>query len=161
LSDSTRLPPAPTPIVVAAATEPATEPVAGSVPGPASGQPPTPPVVPAAAVGISASATTPPAGITTTSISRQPELVYDETKPRRVLREGIVGTSLSPDAPTWYQLESFRRREGLLNYLWVENVKETDLSRWRGKRVFVSGDEYRDRRWQTPVLKVVSIQAAF
>lgn len=92
---------------------------------------------------------------------RQPELIYDEKRPRRVLREGVVGVTVSPDGPGWYQLDSFRRGESILDYLIVEDPKQTDLAKWRGKRVFIEGDEYRDRRWRTPVLKIVSIRPAF
>lgn len=92
---------------------------------------------------------------------RQPELVYDEKRPRRVMREGIVGLTISPDGPGWYQLNSIRRGESVHDYLIVEDAKKSDLSKWMGKRVFVEGEEYRDRRWRTPVLKVTSIRPAF
>lgn len=90
---------------------------------------------------------------------RQPELVYDDTRPRRVMREGVVKFSLSPDSPSSYELDSFRRGEDILNYLVEEDPKKSDMAKWSGKRVFVEGDEYRDRRWRTPVLKVISVQA--
>lgn len=100
-----------------------------------------------------------PVEISTSVQYRQPVLIYDENRPRRVLREGVVGLSISPDAPGWYQLDSFRRGEGLIDYLIVDDPKKTDLSKWRGRRVFIEGDEYRDRRWRTPVLKITSIRA--
>jgi len=90
---------------------------------------------------------------------RQPELVVDDTRPRRVMREGVVKFSLSPDSPSSYELDSFRQGEDILNYLVEEDPKKSDMAKWRGKRVFVEGDEYRDRRWRTPVLKVISVQA--
>jgi hypothetical protein len=77
------------------------------------------------------------------------------------MREGVVKFSISPDAPGTYELDSFRRGEGTLDYLIVNDPKKSDLAKWRGKRVFVEGDEYRDRRWRTPVLKVISVQAAY
>ena len=92
---------------------------------------------------------------------RQPELVYDDKRPRRVMREGIVGLTVSPDGPGWYQLNSIRRSEGVHDYLIVEDAKKADLSKWMGKHVFVEGEEYRDRRWRTPVLKVTSIRPSF
>jgi len=101
-----------------------------------------------------------PVDISTSVQYRQPVLIYDETRPRRVLREGVVGLSISPDAPGWYQLDSFRRGERPLDYLLVEDPKKTDLSKWRGKRVFIEGDEYRVRQWRTPVVKIISIRAA-
>ena len=104
---------------------------------------------------------TSPVEISTSVQYSQPKLVYDENRPRRVLREGLVALTGSPDAPTLHQLNSFRHREGVLDYLLIEDPKQIDLFKWRGKRVFIEGDEYRDRRWQTPVLKVRSIRAAF
>ncbi len=110
---------------------------------------------------ITAATTTAPIDISSSVQYRQPELVYNENQPRRVLREGLVAMAMSPDAPTLFQLDSFRRREGALDYLMAEDPKEFVLSKWRGKRVFIEGDEYRDRRWRTPVLKIRSIRAAF
>ncbi len=109
----------------------------------------------------SAAPAAPPLEISTSLQYRQPELVYDETRPRRVLREGLIGFAMSPDAPTQFQLNSFRHREGALDYLLAEDPKQFEFSKWRGKRVFIEGDEYRDRRWQTPVLKVRSIRTSF
>ena len=115
----------------------------------------------APAVSPSPNITAAPVDISSSVQYRQPELVYNENQPRRVLREGLVAMAMSPDAPTLFQLDSFRRREGALDYLMAEDPKEFVLSKWRGKRVFIEGDEYRDRRWRTPVLKIRSIRAAY
>lgn len=141
-----------------------------ATPAPGTDRPATPvsPAVPSATpvaafnqVAPTVPATPIPVEIGASVQYRQPELVYDDKRPRRVLREGVVGLTISPDGPGWYQLDSFRRGESILDYLIVEDVKQTDLAKWRGKRVFIEGDEYRDRRWRTPVLKVVSIRPAF
>ena len=131
-------------------TSPGPAPTSVSIPASTPTTPPTPVATALAPVEVSA-------GVR----NRQPELIYDETRPRRVLREGIVRMTVSPDGPGAYQLDSFRHGEGTQDYLIPLDKKKTDLGKWFGKRVFIEGDEYRDRRWRTPVLKVVSIQAAF
>ena len=117
--------------------------------------------VPAAPASVStANETKAPVRISSSVRYRQPELIYDDTRPRRVFREGMVRYSMSPDAPSTFELVSFRRGEGLQDYLMVEDPKKSDLSKWQGKRVFVEGEEFRDRRWRTPVLKVISVRSA-
>lgn len=155
-----RNPPAGTPLVTP-------EPAVDAPPSIPVTPPPTLPIRPEPVAVLTPKANQPapdtnaaPVEISTSVQYRQPFLTYDENRPRRVLREGVIGLSMSPDAPSWYQLDSFRRGESLIDYLIVDDPKKTDLSKWRGKRVFIEGDEYRDRRWRTPVLKIISVRAA-
>ncbi|HAB15890.1 MAG TPA: hypothetical protein DCE44_05515, partial [Verrucomicrobiales bacterium] len=76
--------------------------------------------------------------------------------PRYVVREGFVERTVSPQAPTDYELRGGFYREGLINYLLLEPQK--DLRKFSGKRVMASGFEYSDSRWPTPVLKIQDIQ---
>ena len=80
-----------------------------------------------------------------------------EAKPREVLREGMVGTAWSVQAPGYLELTSLDK-EGKLDYLISENP-DLDLSQYRGQHVLLSGEEWRDSRWKTPLLKVKSIQS--
>ncbi|MBN8247361.1 MAG: hypothetical protein J0L84_07945, partial [Verrucomicrobia bacterium] len=48
--------------------------------------------------------------------------------------------------------------EGVLDYLYIE--PQDDLKKFLGQRVRVEGEEYRDSRWRTPVLKVKSVELA-
>lgn len=74
--------------------------------------------------------------------------------PRRVTREGTVKPSRNIQAPGHHQLEN---KEGLVNYL-VPGDPDLELERFRGVRVRITGTEWRDSRWITPLLKVESIR---
>lgn len=109
------------------------------------------PVIPSPAVPI----TTPATPITTAATPVPPA----EVKPRHVIRDGVVGSAVSVQAPGYYELKSIHG-EGVVDYL-VSESSEIDLGKFRGKAVTISGEEWRDVRWKTPVLKVKSIEAAF
>lgn len=87
---------------------------------------------------------------------RAPDPVPDS--PRQVLREGIVRKTWSPQAPTEYELREAEYNQGVMNYLFLE--PQADLRKFVGQRVRVEGEEYRDSRWRTPVLKIQTIELA-
>lgn len=92
--------------------------------------------------------------------SAQPEIVHTD-KPRQVIREGVVGVAMSPQAPGDYQLNNFRKGEGMIGFLATDNP-EIKLSSWRWRRVLITGEEYLDVRWpKSPLIKVTSIQPAY
>jgi SH3-like domain-containing protein len=83
---------------------------------------------------------------------------------REVVRQGIVRRSDNIQSPGYFELRSvhqpaswFRKSEGLLDYLIVEDP-EIRLESFEGQRVFINGEEWRDERWRTPVLKVKRIR---
>lgn len=78
-----------------------------------------------------------------------------DAKPREVLREGLVGTAWSVQAPGYLELLSLDK-EGKLDYL-VSETPDLDLSQYRGQHVILAGEEWRDSRWKTPLLKVKSV----
>ena len=82
----------------------------------------------------------------------------DSAQPRQVLREGIVRRSWNVQSPGHLELRSLRG-EGTLDHL-ISDDPDLDLRQFRGRHVFVTGEEWRDSRWRTPVLKVKSIQSA-
>jgi uncharacterized protein YgiM (DUF1202 family) len=88
----------------------------------------------------------------------------DDQRAREVVREGVVRRSANIQSPSYFELQSvhgpggwFRKSEGLLDYLMVEDP-DLKLEPFEGRRVFIKGEEWRDERWRTPVLKVQSIQ---
>lgn len=79
--------------------------------------------------------------------------------PRVVTREGVVAETWSVKAPSYLELKSFRRREGLMNFLFTDDPK-IDLNRFRNKHVLLTGEEWVDARWaKTPILRVQKIEA--
>jgi hypothetical protein len=148
--------PAPTETKVAEAPQlkpAAADPVATAAPAPV----PTPaPVVPAPVV--TAPALTPATPIATSTPAPSP-VPPAEVKPRHVIRDGIVSGAVSVQAPGYYELRSLHA-EGVVDYL-VSDNPDLNLAKFHGKAVTVSGEEWRDVRWKTPVLKVKSIESAF
>lgn len=128
--------------------------VAQAIPEASPRQEPTP-TAPAAEPIAIPSIPEPPA-----SVPSQPEITHTD-KPRVVIREGIVGLATSPQAPGDYQLNNFRKGEGMIGFLHTDNP-EIKLSSWRWRRVLVTGEEYIDARWPKSVLiKVTAIQPAY
>lgn len=77
--------------------------------------------------------------------------------PRIVEREGIVLPTASIQAPTVYGLYNPDNRR-LIEYLHNPSP-HLDLSRYKGLRIVVTGEEAMDRRWKnTPVLTLQRIQ---
>ena len=88
------------------------------------------------------------------SVEGQPE-----PGPRVVNREGLIGSTWSVQAPSYLELRSFRRREGLINFLFTDDPK-IDLDPFRKKHVVLTGEEWIDPRWpKTPILRVQKIEA--
>ncbi|MSU35121.1 MAG: hypothetical protein EXS36_08395 [Pedosphaera sp.] len=97
------------------------------------------------------------------SVSGERRVAIDEIQyqlaPRVVSREGVVAETWSAAAPSYLELNSFRRREGLMNYLFTDDLK-IDLNSFRNKHVLLAGEEWVDARWpKTPVLRVQKIEA--
>lgn len=96
----------------------------------------------------------------TLSVPSQPNIVHVD-RPRQVIREGVVSVALTPQAPGNYQLDSFRKREGMIAFLYTDDP-EIKLASWRWRRVLVTGEEYVDARWpKSAVIKVTGIQPAY
>jgi hypothetical protein len=74
---------------------------------------------------------------------------------RVVQREGIVRATRSIQAPTWYELRG-TDTGARLNYL-LPADPGPDLRPFRGKRVRVTGEEFLDAGWATPLLRVEKI----
>jgi uncharacterized protein YgiM (DUF1202 family) len=132
-----------------------------SAPDPTSTPAPTaPPAVPPAAHVIAPAAQAPVAPPATNAPPAPPREVLRDANgaviPRKVLREGVVRRSLNIQSPGYYELRS-QRGEGLLDYL-ISEDPAIDLSKFSKRLVFVTGEEWRDERWKTPVLKVSEIQ---
>lgn len=93
----------------------------------------------------------------------QPRVASDagqpEPGPRVVNREGLVGHAWSVQAPSYLELRSSRRHEGLINFLFTDDPK-IDLEPFRKKHVVLTGEEWIDPRWpKTPILRVQKIEA--
>jgi len=125
--------------------------------------PPTPPEAVPEVLAAALPVETAQAPVQTSSeimASAQPEIIHTD-KPRQVIREGVVGVAMSPQAPSDYQLNNFRKGEGMIGFLATDNP-EIKLSSWRWRRVLITGEEYLDVRWpKSPLIKVISIQPAF
>jgi uncharacterized protein YgiM (DUF1202 family) len=87
-----------------------------------------------------------------------PEPAAEEPPPKRVVqREGIVGGTVSIQAPSHYELKSIDDGR-LIDYLYTSSTNVV-LKRYKGRTVLVSGEEELDERWpNTPVLTIQSIQ---
>ncbi len=91
------------------------------------------------------------AGIT---VIKQPEASLQR---RVVRREGLVRSTVSIQAPTYYELLSPGNRK-TINYLHAENL-EVNLKDYRGRRIIVTGEEAIDPRWpKTPLIEVESLE---
>ena len=124
-----------TPATAAVSTPPKTEP---------------PPVVPNPLTAAVASAATTP---TVDSPAAKPE----EARPRRIVRrEGLVRSTVSVQAPSYYELLSPQNHR-TINFLHSE--QGIDLKNYRGHVIVVTGEEAIDPRWpKIPVVEVESIE---
>jgi SH3-like domain-containing protein len=102
---------------------------------------------------------TPPPGATRPTVGNQPSEGSSTTNapPREVSREGIISRSWSPQSPGNFELRSIYG-EGVVDFL-VSATPEVNLARYRGRRVIVTGTEWRDSRWKTPMIRVTTVKA--
>ena len=142
--ESTSISPAEVPVADAVAK---TAPIPPSLRSPA----PVENVAPAAAGVVETAAAIAPAA----PLPAVPVLA--DSAPRRVLREGILRRSWNANSPGNFELRSLRG-EGTLDFL-VNDDPSIDLAKFKGKQVFVTGEEWRDARWKLPVLKVKSVES--
>jgi uncharacterized protein YgiM (DUF1202 family) len=84
-------------------------------------------------------------------------VVQEPPPPRIVEHEGLVRGSFSIQAPTKYQLVSADTKQPI-DYLYTTSTN-LDLSRYKGMRIIVTGEEAIDPRWKnTPVITIQKIQ---
>ncbi len=136
---------------------PVTPPVQSAVTAPPPAAPPTTPTpepaVPPPVTQAPAPTVTPPV---TTPL---PPTVEEPPAKRVVLREGVVGGTVSVQAPSFYRLRSLDNGV-TMDYLYTTKTN-LDLTRYRGLTVRVTGEEGLDERWpNTPVLTIETIQLA-
>jgi uncharacterized protein YgiM (DUF1202 family) len=108
--------------------------------------------------GSTAPATGPGAGMPVPMPAPAPEAATEGAVTERVVeREGMVGDTVSVQAPTYFQLESLDDGKPI-DYLYTTSPNLV-LEHWRGKKVLVKGVESLDERWPaTPVLTIQKIQ---
>ncbi len=148
--------PAPTPPPPPPAAPP-TETTIATPPPPAVAEPVTPPpavATPPPAMTVTPAAPPPPVVLTPaappTPVVTTPTPPEEEPK-RVVTREGIVRSSVSIQAPTYFVLQSLDTGKAV-NYLYSTNIALKDFN---GRRIVVTGEELLDERWpNTPVITV-------
>jgi uncharacterized protein YgiM (DUF1202 family) len=106
-------------------------------------------------------ATEPPTVTTepsTTATNATPVVEENEPPPKRIVqREGIVRGTFSIQAPTKFELISPDNHR-TINYLFSDSA-DLDLSRYKGLRIIITGEEGLDERWRnTPVITIQKIQ---
>jgi uncharacterized protein YgiM (DUF1202 family) len=135
--------PAPTPTPVAQVPEIAMPPTNAPIAPPTSAPTVTPPSAPAVAPPVVETPPVTPAA--------------EEPPPKRIVdHEGVVRTTWSIQAPTKYALVN-PDTGATVDYLYTTSTN-LDLSRWKGHRVIVTGEESLDERWgNTPVITIQRI----
>jgi uncharacterized protein YgiM (DUF1202 family) len=95
--------------------------------------------------------------ISNAAAASEPEV--EEPPPRIVQREGVVRGTASIQAPTRFELWSPDSGQ-TINYLHTTS-SQLDLSRYKGLRIIVTGEESLDERWRsTPVITIQKITVA-
>jgi len=98
--------------------------------------------------------------VTTTAVRRPIILTPMATAPppkRIVRREGFVGGTVSIQAPSHYELKSLESGAPI-DYLHTTSTN-ISLKELKGKKVYVTGEEYVDKRWlKTPVLEIDTLE---
>ena len=117
-------------------------------------QPPTAAALekaPAVTPGLPPAVTDSPAPEAVKPVAQEPPL-------RRVVRrEGLVRSTVSIQAPTYYELLNPDNRK-TINYLHTEKLG-LPLKDYRGRRIIVTGEEAIDPRWpKTPVIEVDNLE---
>jgi hypothetical protein len=84
--------------------------------------------------------------------------VAEEPPPPRIVeREGIVGGTVSIQAPSHYQMYNLDTGK-VMDYLYTTSPNVV-LKKYKGLTVVVTGEEELDERWpNTPVLTIQKIQ---
>jgi SH3-like domain-containing protein len=116
-----------------------------------------PPITAATNLAMNTNAVT-PTGVVPVVPEPKPAPVDDGPPPKRIVqREGVIGGTVSIQAPSYYQLESLETGKPI-DYLYSTSTNLV-LSRYKGKTVLVTGEESLDERWaNTPVLTISKIQ---
>ncbi len=144
-------PPAPTP------APPPLPPAAPPTPAPVSEPPPLAPPVTAPEPPAKPVVETPVAPVVEEPVPTPPEVPEEPLPPRIVSHEGVVRNTWSIQAPTKYALVD-PDSGWTVNYLYTTSTN-LDLSRYKGLRIVVTGEEGLDPRWKnTPVLTIQRIQ---
>lgn len=82
----------------------------------------------------------------------------EETASRLVRREGIVGSTISIQAPTYFRLKNIINKE-TMNYI-KSGMPNLNLEDYKGRHIVVTGEEFVDPRWpRMPVLVIESLEA--
>jgi SH3-like domain-containing protein len=108
-----------------------------------------------------AGAITPPATTDAAAPTAQPVVSdtgadTEEEIKRVVTREGLVRSTVSIQAPTYFVLTSIDTGKPI-NYLFSTNIAIKDF---KGHRIIVTGEEMLDERWpNTPVIAVEKLEA--
>lgn len=77
--------------------------------------------------------------------------------PRIVEREGLVGNSVSIQAPSHFELQSLDDGS-IIDYLYTTS-SNLSIAKYKGRTILVTGQEELDERWpNTPVLTIQKIQ---
>ncbi len=155
--------PAPAPQMAAPVATPTPVTEAPTIAPPAANPPPAPaPVTPAPAPEVAAMPA-PALPAPTPAIVPTPTLAPDDTDtnlppppPRIVTHEGSVRHSVSPVAPTYFELYD-PADDKAINYLYTTSTN-LNLARYNGLHITVTGEEAMDVRWKdTPVLTIQKI----
>ena len=89
-----------------------------------------------------------------------PPAIIEPVTKRIVTREGWVRRTVSPQAPTYFELEA-RDTKRIVNYLYATSP-DVDLKKLKGRLIVVTGEESLDERWpSTPVITVETIEVLF
>jgi hypothetical protein len=104
----------------------------------------------------------PPTVTTQPGRTTQPSVASQSEAPsarRIVRREGIVRSTISVQAPTWYELVHPETKK-TIDYLHGEKMG-LKLKPFKGQKVIVSGEELIDPRWpNTPILEIETLDFA-
>ena len=89
-----------------------------------------------------------------------PSPVESGPPPKRIVRrEGIVRSTKSIQAPTYFELVNPETKK-VINYLHTEEPT-LKLKDFKGKKVVVTGEEGLDARWQnTPLIEIQTLDLA-
>ena len=120
--------------------------------------PTTPPAPPEPTLTAPVASNAPPV-VTTPAPAPVPASEIVDTNPpppRIVTHEGYVRTSVSPVAPTYYELYDLTTGNAI-NYLYTSTTN-LNIGRYKGYQIVVTGEEGLEARWKdTPVLTIQKI----